>query len=83
VECQFASRRPCIELAEDSGGVLPPNLTHEALAKLISSTRETVSKTRGEFADNGLVEFGYRRLSVLDWPRLRQLAGDQETDNAP
>lgn len=63
-----------LQLAEDNGGELPPNLTHESLAKLISSTRETVSKTLGQFADEGLVELGYRRLRVLDWPRLRQVA---------
>jgi CRP-like cAMP-binding protein len=64
-----------VQLAEDNGGELPSSLTHEALAKLISSTRETVSKTLGQFADEGLVELGYRRIRVLDWPRLRQVAG--------
>jgi CRP/FNR family transcriptional regulator, cyclic AMP receptor protein len=63
-----------VQLAEDNGGELPSNLTHEALAKLISSTRETVSKTLEQFADAGLVELGYRRLRVLDWPGMRQAA---------
>ena len=71
-----------LQLAEDNGGELPQNLTHEALAKLISSTRETVSKTLGEFADEGLVELGYRRLRVLDWPRLRQVAATDSGDHA-
>ena len=70
-----------IQLAEDNGGELPPNLTHDALAKLISSTRETVSKTLGQFADEGLVELGYRRLRVLDWPRLQQLAARDGAEN--
>jgi len=64
-----------VQLVEDNRGELPPNLTHEALARLIGSTRETVSKILGEFADQRLVELGYRRIRVLDWPRLREIAG--------
>jgi CRP-like cAMP-binding protein len=63
-----------IQLAEDNGGELPSSITHESLAKLISSTRETVSKILGQFAEEGLVELGYRRIRVLDWPGLRQVA---------
>jgi CRP-like cAMP-binding protein len=70
-----------IQLAEDSGGELPAGLTHESLAKLISSTRETVSKTLGEFADRRLVELGYRRIGVLDWPGLRRIAGLEASDH--
>jgi CRP/FNR family transcriptional regulator, cyclic AMP receptor protein len=69
-----------VQLAEDNGGELPANLTHESLAKLISSTRETVSKTLGQFADQGLVELGYRHLRVLDWTRVRQVAARDESD---
>jgi CRP/FNR family cyclic AMP-dependent transcriptional regulator len=72
-----------IQLAEDSGGGLPLNLTHEALAKLLSSTRETVSKTLGQFADEGLVELGYRRLRVVHRPRLRQVAAHEDADDVP
>src|SRR6266849_3735431 len=61
-----------IQLAEDNGGELPSSITHESVAKLISSTRETVSKILGQFAGEGLVELGYRRIRVLDWPGLRQ-----------
>lgn len=63
-----------IQRAEDSGGELPSSLTHESLAKLISSTRETVNQTLGQFADQGLVAVGYRRLRVLDWAGLRHIA---------
>jgi CRP/FNR family transcriptional regulator, cyclic AMP receptor protein len=64
-----------VQLAEDNDGQLPSSLTHESLAKLISSTRETVSKILEEFAGQGLVELGYRRIRVLDWPGLREAAG--------
>ena len=71
-----------VQLAEDNGGDLPSRLTHEALAKLISSTRETVSKTLEEFADQGLVELGYRRIQLVDWPHLRELAGFEANDQS-
>ena len=63
-----------VQLAEDNSGELPSSITHESLAKLISSTRETVTKILGQFADEGLVELGYRRIRILDWPGLRQVA---------
>jgi CRP/FNR family transcriptional regulator, cyclic AMP receptor protein len=69
-----------VQLAEDNGGELPSSLTHEEVSRLISSTRETVSKVLGEFADQGLVELGYRRIRVLDWPRLRQVAGFEASE---
>lgn len=61
-------------LAEDNGGQLPPNLTHEELATLIGSTRATVTKTLAEFARDGAVEIGYRHLVILDFDRLQSLA---------
>src|SRR5260370_6351630 len=61
-----------IQLAEDNGGELPSSITHESVAKLISSTRETVSKILAQFAEEGLVELGYRRILVLDCPRFPQ-----------
>lgn len=69
-----------IQLAEDNDGELPSSITHESLAKLISSTRETVSKTLGQFADQGLVELGYRRIRVLDWPGLHQISAREGND---
>jgi CRP/FNR family transcriptional regulator, cyclic AMP receptor protein len=72
-----------VQLAEDNSGELPSRLTHESLARLISSTRETVSKTLEEFADQGLVELGYRRIQVVDWPHLREVAGLEANDQSP
>ena len=53
---------------------MPSHITHEELAKLISATRETVSKTLAQFAEQGDVELGYRRLLILDKQQLRQVA---------
>ena len=64
-----------LQLAEESGGELPARLTHEDLAKLAGTTRATVTKVLSEFAEEGIVEVGYRRLILLDKPRLQRLGG--------
>lgn len=50
-------------------------LTHEQLAALAATSRETTTKILGELADQGLVSLGRGRITVLDEARLRQLAG--------
>ncbi|MBI5038863.1 MAG: Crp/Fnr family transcriptional regulator [Nitrospirae bacterium] len=39
-------------------------LTHQELANLIASTRETVSLTLGEFRDKGLIEFNRKEIVI-------------------
>jgi len=63
-----------LQLSEENGGQMPSHITHEELAKLISATRETVSKTLAQFAEQGAVELGYRRSLILDEQQLRQVA---------
>ncbi|MBI3968859.1 MAG: Crp/Fnr family transcriptional regulator [Chloroflexi bacterium] len=63
------------ELAEDSGGQLPPRLTHQELARIAGTTRATVTKVLAELENRGLVQVGYRRLGITDLAGLRQEAG--------
>lgn len=49
-------------------------LSHQDLAYLAGSTRETVTKALGELAFRQVIEPGYRRLLVLDPEGLRQIA---------
>jgi CRP-like cAMP-binding protein len=51
-------------------------LTHEQLAALAGTSRETTTKILGEFADQGLVSLGRGRVNILDVPRLRRVAGE-------
>jgi CRP-like cAMP-binding protein len=51
-------------------------LTHEQLAALAGTSRETTTKVLGEFAQQGLITLGRGRVVVLDPAGLRQLAGD-------
>jgi CRP/FNR family cyclic AMP-dependent transcriptional regulator len=49
-------------------------LTHEQLAELVGTTRETVTKLLGELRAAGLVRLRRGGLVVLDLPRLRAAA---------
>ena len=54
----------------------PPQvrLTHEQLAALAGTSRETTTKVLGEFAEQGLIRLGRGQVSILDPETLRSLA---------
>lgn len=49
-------------------------LTHEQLAALAATSRETTTKILGELAGQGLISLGRGRVTVLDQERLRRLS---------
>jgi CRP-like cAMP-binding protein len=49
-------------------------LSHQDLAYLAFSTRETVTKSLGDLALQGILELGYRRIVVIDLEALRRAA---------
>ncbi|MGH3920361.1 MAG: Crp/Fnr family transcriptional regulator [Pseudonocardiaceae bacterium] len=51
-------------------------LTHDQLAALVGTTRETATKVLGEFADRGLLRRGRGRIILLDLDGLGAEAGD-------
>ncbi len=56
-----------LQLAEDCGDTAEPlRMTHEELARLAGTTRETATKVLDEFATDGLVQLGYRKVVILD-----------------
>ena len=61
--------------AEDSDNRLFVRATHELLAEGSGSTRESVSKVVTDLRDAGLIETGYRHITLLDLVALRSLAG--------
>ncbi|MGI8746954.1 MAG: Crp/Fnr family transcriptional regulator [Deinococcus sp.] len=65
--------------AEDTENRLYVRATHELLAEGSGSTRESVSKVVTELRDLGLIETGYRHITLLDLPGLRDLAGSALT----
>ncbi len=51
-------------------------LTHEQLAALAGTSRETTTKILNEYADQGLVSLGRGRINVLDTDGMRRVGGD-------
>lgn len=49
-------------------------LNQGSLAEMLGMTRQTVAAGLKALQDEGILSLGYRRVSVLDWPRLCQAA---------
>ena len=53
---------------------LPYRYTHQQLAEMINTHRETVTKIFNRFRDDRLLTFDRRAIVLLDMPRLREMA---------
>jgi len=51
-------------------------LTHEQVAALAGTSRETTTKILNEYADQGLVHLGRGRITIADLPRLAAESGE-------
>jgi CRP/FNR family transcriptional regulator, cyclic AMP receptor protein len=51
-------------------------LTHQQLAELVGSYRETVTLTLNQFRESGIVEIGRRKIVLLDEDELERVADD-------
>lgn len=63
-----------VELDDDSSGVIK-GVSHQALADYLGTYRETVSAILRDFKRQGLVELGYRRITLVDPEEMRIVAG--------
>ncbi len=54
--------------------------THELIAEGTSSTRESVSKIITELRSEGLLQSGYRRITLLNNPMLERMAQHSDLD---
>lgn len=54
------------------GIFVPHDLTQAELASMVGATRETVNRILTDLASRGIIETGFRRLTILDLARLRQ-----------
>jgi CRP-like cAMP-binding protein len=67
-----------LDLAGDSaagGESVIRGISHQALADYLGTYRETVSAILRDFKRQGLVELGYRRITLVDEDELRAVAG--------
>lgn len=51
---------------------LQDRVSHQDLAHMVGSTRETITKLLGEFRERGLLDLGYRRIVLTNREKLLQ-----------
>lgn len=61
---EFADRQG--EWSGEQPFALQDRLSHQELAHIVGSTRETITKLLGEFRNRGLLDLGYRRIVLTD-----------------
>jgi CRP/FNR family transcriptional regulator, cyclic AMP receptor protein len=61
--------------ADAAGAPSVLRYTHQQLAEMIGSYRETVTKAIGEFREAGLIRVEEDAISLTDVPRLRAIVG--------
>jgi CRP/FNR family transcriptional regulator, cyclic AMP receptor protein len=55
------------------GNPVIKGLTHQHLAEILGTYRETISTTLAEFKTDGWIEVGRKRITIVDPDRLREL----------
>lgn len=63
-----------LRLADDQGSDLVLGYTHQDLAEMLGTYRETVSDTMHTFRVDGLVQSGRREVGLKDRARLKEVA---------
>ena len=63
------------ERADNAGPPAVVRYTHQQLAEMIGSYRETVTKAIGEFREAGLIRVDEETIQLTDLKRLREIAG--------
>lgn len=70
--------RLLLTLADEHNGLsVPRTVTHNTIAQMIGSTRESVTRTLRDLQDRGLIRVTKERISVLDRPALERLASSR------
>jgi len=60
---------------EEGGSHITRKLTHQVIAQMIGSSRETVSRTMRDFVERGLIRVTRKDVTLLDRAALERAAG--------
>jgi CRP-like cAMP-binding protein len=63
-----------LEMGHNQNGLIK-GVSHQSLADHLGTYRETVSAILRDFKRQGIVELGYRRITLLDVETLKEIAG--------
>ncbi len=68
--------RLLLRKADENDGVhLPGRITHQTIAQMVGSSRETVSRVLRNWATNGIIQVTGRKISLQHRGALEELAG--------
>jgi len=62
-----------LRLAKNRGSVIS-GMTHNDLAEMVGAYRETVTKVLNDFKEQGLLELGRKRITILDPAGLEEVS---------
>ena len=65
-----------LQLAEDGGSDSVGGYTHQDLAEMLGTYRETTTQTLNEFKTDGLIEIGRKRVKIIDKAGLQAIADE-------
>jgi CRP/FNR family transcriptional regulator, cyclic AMP receptor protein len=75
---RLPERLASLLLELSNGGRFIKGTSHQALADMLGTYRETISAILRGFKDAGLVELGYRKIELRDLRGLKEAAGSVE-----
>ena len=65
-----------VQLANQNGTETVRGFTHQDLAEMLGTYRETTTQTLNEFKTNGLIEIGRKRITITDRAGLERISAD-------
>ena len=65
-----------VQLASQNDTETVRGFTHQDLAEMLGTYRETTTQTLNEFKANGLIEIGRKRITITDRSGLEQISAD-------
>lgn len=63
-----------LRLAKQQAGNVVEGVSHQDLAEMAATLRETITETLNHFKEEGLVELGRRYITIIDPQRLKAIA---------
>lgn len=72
-----------IRLSEEEGDNTINGYTHQLLGEMLGTYRETTTQTLNEFKGRGLLEIGRKRIKVLDYEGLVEVAQGHAVNGSP
>ena len=52
-------------------------MTKGVLANILGASQETLSRVLGKLGQEGVIEVQGKEITILDWDRLKELAGGE------